>query len=177
MVRRRVLSWSTVLRRPWQRLQTAQRLIEDFGIHSLDGIDRIAEQLGFAIEYVDLPKKVGGFVLPLEGQAPVIVINPDRSPLYQRYTIAHELAHCLFHVHPHRVVSGRYADLEADSFAFICLSLSVPSERHLAVFALHNLDLAWRMLSILAYIQVGHRLNRLADWLTNCLATPHPKGV
>lgn len=166
-----------LLRRPWRVVQAAKRLVHEHSIQSLEGIETVAERLGFPVEYIDLPPKVGGFVLRLDDSAPIIAVNRARSLLYQRYTIAHELGHCLFHVNAQRALSGLHADLEADCFAFICLSVSVPDASHIAQFALHNRDLGWRVLPILAYAHVGQWLNRLADWLTRRFSTPHPQGA
>lgn len=165
------------LRRPWQVVQEARRLVDDHGIHSLERIEAIAERLGFPVEYADMPKKVSGFVFRLDDWSPVIAVNRHRSLLHQRYTIAHELGHCLFHVHGQGAVSGRHADLEADCFAFVCLTLSVPSEQELLPFVLQNLDIGWRTLPVVAYAEVGQRLNRLADWLARWFPTPHPQGA
>src|SRR5581483_10806344 len=85
-----------LLRRPWRTVTEAKRLVQAYGIQSLEGIEGVAEQLGFPVEYVDLPAKVSGLACPLD-DCTVIAVNRRRSLLHQRYTIAHELGHCLLH--------------------------------------------------------------------------------
>lgn len=163
-----------LLRRPWRTVTEAKRLVQAYGIQSLEGIEGVAEQLGFPVEYVDLPAKVSGLACPLD-DCMVIAVNRRRSLLHQRYTIAHELGHCL--LHGQAVLSTRHADLEADCFAFVCLTLSLPSEQGMPPFVLHNLDIGWRVLPIVCYAESAYYLNRLADWLSWWFLTPDPEGA
>ncbi len=176
MVKQCLLSVIRLLRRPWRAVEEAKRLVQAYGIQSLEGIDRVAEKLGFPVEHVDLPAKVSGGAQALD-DGMVIIVNRHRSLLHQRYTIAHELGHCLLHGQVPSVLSSRHADLEADCFAFVCLTLSLPSEQGMPPFVLHNLDIGWRVIPIVLYAESAERLNRLADWLSWRFLTPDPQGA
>lgn len=176
MMNRFLVSVVRLLRRPWRTVAEAKRLVQAYGIQSLEGIEGVAEQLGFPVEYVDLPAKVSGFACPME-DCTIIAVNRRRSLLHQRYTIAHELGHCLLHGRTPAVVSSRHADLEADCFAFVCLTLSLPSEQGMPPFVLHNLDIGRRVLPIVFYAESAYCLNRLADWLSRWFLTSNPQGA
>lgn len=157
--------WALTLRRPWQVVRAAQLLVAQNAITSLPEITALALRLGFPIEYRPLPKNVSGFFLPIEDAVGVIVINSNRTVLHQHYTVAHELAHGVLHLRPSYALTEYQQDIQADVFAFVCLSLSLSNEADVVPVIVHNLDLVKKVIPILIYVRVGHSLNSLANWL------------
>lgn len=166
------------LRGPWRVVQEAQRVVREHHIPSLETIEATAEHLGFPVAYVThLPDKVDGLAVPVNDRFTVIAINRHHPVLRQRYSIAHELGHCLLHIRTQASISRRHADLQADCFAFTCLVLSIQSEKDLVPFVLQDRHIAWKAIAVATYVEIAQRLNRVADWLTQWLPTPHPKGA
>ena len=168
-------AWAGTLRRRWQVGDAARQLVEQHGITSLEGLDGVAVRLGFPVEYRVLPRNSSGWFQPIDETFGVIVINSARTPLHQHYTLAHELAHALLHFRPSYPMTQQQKDRQADVFAFVCLSLSVP-EADILPHVLHNLDLGRKVIPIMIFIQVGRWLNTLADWLDPQAAQPSPSA-
>ena len=168
-----MVAWAGTLRRPWQVVDAARRLVAQHAIKSLQGLDVVADRLGFPVEYRDLPKNLSGYFQPIDETLGVIVINATRTPLHQRYTLAHELAHGVLHLRPPYALTEYQQDIQADVFAFVCLSLSVP-EADILPHVLHNFDLVRKVIPIVIFIQVGHWLNGLANWLDPQPPQPSP---
>lgn len=75
----------------------AQRVLLKLGIQQAPiPVERIAEQLGLAVERADLGPEVSGLLVVKE-QHGIIGVNVQHSTTRQRFTIAHEIGHFLMH--------------------------------------------------------------------------------
>lgn len=111
-----------------------RRMAEDvrsylrLGLGPLSNIDHAAEMMGITVYRAELGKDLktcasGGFLNhPQVGFS--IVVNQSMTPGRQRFTVAHEIAHALFHSHkrgasvstPRRTTQERFADAFAAEF-------------------------------------------------------------
>ncbi|MBR5451779.1 MAG: ImmA/IrrE family metallo-endopeptidase [Clostridia bacterium] len=97
---------------------------------------QICDILNISITNTELPKGTNGFFFSIAGKK-AIVINSALSKESEKYCLAHELGHALFHEQLNRAflsqntyfVAERY-EREADLFA-VCLLLGKPSKEKL----------------------------------------------
>ncbi len=106
-------------------------LIHDINKYPVN-IAALCRKLGFEIYAENLPSDHSGFIIvhpkakARYGSEKVIVVNSEESPLRQRFTVAHELAHYVLHsngekVYAHRDILPTQTDsakeTEANTFA------------------------------------------------------------
>jgi Zn-dependent peptidase ImmA (M78 family) len=60
-------------------------------------VKRVATHLGAKLEKESFEGGVSGLLVRKEGRAPVICVNKSHGPQRQRFSIAHEIGHLIFH--------------------------------------------------------------------------------
>src|SRR5271156_2486414 len=100
----------------------AIQLQRDFHIRSVEDIPSGLERAGYEVSHVDLPTKVSGAALMIDG-IPHIMINRAKTSLRRTFAIAHELGHLRLHLDGSRdpdsttQLPPRARELEANMFA------------------------------------------------------------
>lgn len=152
----------------------------------LQHLEDLAVQYG--IEVVEVQKKPG-----LEGLATVvngtlaIALCKDLAPFTRQFVLAHEMGHVLLHlslngkkIDSRAFVEGNDAEVEADTFAILCLMDTIPPERLIQdglKYMLTNRNMLRRTLRVIRYFS-GYRLKIiLATVLERMLPASAMKGA
>ncbi|MBB3701251.1 ImmA/IrrE family metallo-endopeptidase [Flammeovirga yaeyamensis] len=92
--------------------EKADELLKQFNIERAHvNVEKIIKDLGIHIEYGEIGDTVSGFLLSKDGKD-TIAVNHSQSEERQRFTLAHELGHFLFHR------KGQYDDIFISNIHF-----------------------------------------------------------
>ncbi|WP_051355273.1 ImmA/IrrE family metallo-endopeptidase [Mesorhizobium erdmanii] len=72
-------------------------IIKKYTLTAPVDVERIASELGLDIVFSALGDKISGKIQKVDADQYLIVVNDDESPVRQRFTIAHEIGHFLYH--------------------------------------------------------------------------------
>lgn len=151
--------------------ETTRRFF-DLGVAPLPGLRGFLEAQGFQVFAVPLgsgPEALSGLYFRHPALGPIIALNSDQAYSRQSFTLAHELAHALFH-YDREVVLCRSHDqrpLErfADSFASFFLVPPEALENYLTRNAWHRVSSPEQIVHLARYFGVsyGAMCQRLSD--------------
>lgn len=153
------------------------------GLHQLEDL---AAQYG--IEVVEVERKQGleGFATIVNGTL-AIGLCEGLAPFNRQFVLAHEMGHVLLHLSLNRrkidfraFVAGNDVEVEADTFAILCLMDTIPPERLIPdglKYMLTNRNMLRRTFRVIRYFS-GYRLRiMLANVLERMLPGAAVKGV
>lgn len=152
----------------------------------LHQLENLAAQYG--IEVVEVEKKQGleGFATIVNGTL-AIGLCEGLAPFNRQFVLAHEMGHALLHlsltgknIDFRAYVAGNDLEVEADTFAILCLMETIPSERLIQdglKYMLTNRNMPRRAFRVIRYFS-GYRLKiMLATVIERMLPASDLKGV
>ncbi len=152
----------------------------------LHQLEDLAAQYG--IEVVEVGQKQGleGFAMVVNDTL-AIGLCQGLAPFTRQFVLAHEMGHVLLHlsingknIDSKAYVAGNDVEVEADTFAILCLMDTIPPERLIQdgiKYMLTNRDMLRRTFRVVRYFS-GYRLRiMLANVLERMLPAAAVKGV
>jgi Zn-dependent peptidase ImmA (M78 family) len=153
----------------------------------LHQLDQLALQYG--IEVIELPLSPGvdGIATSIDGKL-IIALRAGLAPFNRQFVLAHEMGHACLHLAPTEggsidlgaYVPGGGLDIEADTFAILCLMDTIPSDRLVQdgiKYVLTNPNMIRRAVRVLRYFSVYRLRIRLARLLECILPAVTAKGA
>jgi Zn-dependent peptidase ImmA (M78 family) len=162
----RVADFAYRLRGPERFILKLRAMTSGRTFPCLHQLEDLAAQYG--IEVVEVEKKPGleGFATIVNGTL-AIGLSEGLEPFNRQFVLAHEMGHVLLHlslngknVDFRAYVVGNDPEVEADTFAILCLMDTIPSDRLIQdglKYMLTNRNMARRAFRVIRYFS-GYRL-------------------
>ena len=152
----------------------------------LHQLDDLAAQYGIEVVEVEQKQGLEGFAMVVNGTL-AIGLCKGLAPFNRQFVLAHEMGHVLLHLSLNgkkidfrAFVVGNDVEVEADTFAILCLMGTIPPERLIQdgiKYMLTNRDMLRRTFRVVRYFS-GYRLRiLLANVLERMLPATAVKGV
>ncbi|MBX3236666.1 MAG: ImmA/IrrE family metallo-endopeptidase [Nitrospiraceae bacterium] len=181
-----VLSFIHWLRKPQRFIHKLQALTANQTLPRLNQLDELALYYGIEVAEMPLNSGVEGMATYVDGQ-PVILLRSDLTPFNRQFVLAHEMAHIQLHLTAATgrevfmsYVPGGDVDVEADTYAILCMMESLPPERVVTdgiKYVITNRNMTRRAWRVILYFS-GYRLRiMLAQLIERTLLSPMVKGA
>lgn len=168
------------LRRPERLVRKLQALSPNRTFPRLPQLDELARQSGIEVIEVPLNPGVEGVATYADGK-PIILLRAGLVAFNRQFVLAHEMAHIHLHLTPvdNREILTAYApggnvDVEADTYAILCLMETLPLERILSdgiKYMMTNRNMPRRAFRVIRYFS-GYRLRVTLAWILEQLLPP-----
>jgi Zn-dependent peptidase ImmA (M78 family) len=186
-LRRVLLSCVYRLRGPERFIHKLQAMTKTQVLPQLHQLDQLALQYGIEVIEMPLSPGVDGIATAIDGRL-IIALRADLAPFNRQFVLAHEMGHACLHlaaadggsVDLAAYVPGGDLDIEADTFAILCLMDTIPSDRLVQdgiKYMLTNPNMIRRAVRVLRYFSAYRLRIGMARLLECMLPADSAKGA